>query len=300
MTSSPDSPTQPPPPTTGAPAHIGTSSWSFDGWKGAFYPEGVTAKGYLAHYVTQFDTVEVNTSFYALPRPSTLIDWADAAPEGFTYALKTPRAITHDRKLVDAEADMLAFVDAVRSLGPAAAPALLQLPPDLTRATHGRALAAFLDWLAPRIPELRLVVEVRAQDLMTAGFATFLAERGFALALVERTHNPPVELHALWQEVVEGGAAPSFAYMRWIGDDRDGPQGDDRVQFPRPTELATWAQRIDALSRRGITCYGYAHNPFEGHAPATARSLRALLAQAGVPVFEPGSTGQLPLFDAGR
>ena len=106
-------------------AHIGTSSWQFEGWRGVFYPDKTPIKSYLAHYVTQFDTVEVNTSFYALPRPATVVDWVESAPEGFTFALKAPRLITHEKKLVNAESATLAFLDVLRSLGNAAAPALL-------------------------------------------------------------------------------------------------------------------------------------------------------------------------------
>ncbi|MBP8292333.1 MAG: DUF72 domain-containing protein, partial [Caldilineaceae bacterium] len=167
--------------------HLGTSSWQFDGWRGVFYPEKLARTRYLTYYTGQFDTVEVNTSFYALPRPATLVNWVECAPDGFTFALKFPRSISHDKRLVDCAAETHAFLDALRALGAMAGPAFLQLPPDCTRSTCGRALAAYLDWLAPQAADLRLAVEVRAADLMTPAFATFVAERGLALVLVDRT-----------------------------------------------------------------------------------------------------------------
>ncbi len=275
--------------------HIGTSSWQFDAWRGVFYPDKTPTRGLLAHYVTQFDTVEVNTSFYGLPRPSTVVDWVETAPPGFTFALKAPRAITHEKKLQGAEADTLAYLDTLRALGPAAAPGLLQLPPDFTRRTFGRALAAFLDWLAPRLDGLRLAVEVRAADLMTAPFAAFLQERGFALALVDRRATP--DLYDLWYNLWAGdaqaGQGARFAYVRWIGDDRDGPKGDREITQPRDADLARWAERLRARAAAGVEVYGYMHNPYEGHAPGSVRRLARLL--GGAAASAPGTVGQMPL-----
>jgi len=281
---------------TVAPIHLGTSSWQHEGWKGVFYPEGMPPKGWLAYYTSQFDTVEINTSFYALPRARTLIDWADAAPPGFTYSLKAPRQITHDRRLQNAQDETLHFLDAVRALGPAAAPALLQFPPEFTRRAFGRILADYLDWLAPRLAGVRVAVEARAADLMTPAFAAFLGERGLALAMVERTHNPPTDLYALANSALERSPAPAFACIRWIGNDRENRGEDREIVTPRPDEIDLWAGRIATLARRGIEVFGYMHNPWEGHSPASVRSLRARLLAEHLPLFSPRDTGQMALF----
>lgn len=276
--------------------HIGTSSWLFDAWRGVFYPDGVPKNQYLPYYASQFDTVEVNTSFYAIPSPSTLINWVESVPAGFSYVLKFPRAITHDRRLVDCADLTRTFLDALRALGPAAGPAFLQFPPDFTRRVNGRALADYLDWLAPEAPDLRLAVEVRAADLMTASFARFLAERNFALVLVDRVAT--ADLYATWLECVDAGLGPDFAIIRWIGDDRNGPQGDRELQMLRDEDLARWADRIVELTGRGRTVYGYMHNPYEGHSPASVRRLRELLTgRVSLPDWPPdGAEGQLSLF----
>src|SRR5688500_18988409 len=124
---------------------LGTSSWSFDAWRGVFYPETVGKTQMLAYYATQFPTVEVNTSFYALPEPSTLIKWVESVPSGFTFALKFPRRISHEKRLKDCEAESRALIDALHALGPNAGPAFLQLPPDFSRKLYGRELAAYID-----------------------------------------------------------------------------------------------------------------------------------------------------------
>ncbi len=272
-------------------AHIGTSSWQFEGWKGLFYPEKLAVKEQLAYYVTQFDTLEVNTTFYGLPRAATVVDWVETAPEGFTFALKTPRAITHEKRLVRAEAESLAFLDVLRSLGSAAAPALLQLPPAFSRLHYGRALANYLEWLAPRLDGIRIAVEVRAADLMTATFAEYLARLGLALVLVARNGTP--DLFPAWMDQVEQGRAPGFAFVRWIGDDRNGPKGDAELVNPRDDEMAEWARRIERLANAGQEFYGYMHNPYEGHAPASVRRMRALLGNLAAPV---SGSSQLTLF----
>lgn len=259
-----------------APVHLGTSSWLFDGWRSVFYPDKLPKTQHLPYYISQFDTVEVNTSFYAIPSPATLVAWVEAAPAGFTYALKFPRAITHDRRLVDCEAITRTFLDSLRALGSACAPAFLQFPPDFTRKLHGRTLANFLDWLAVEAHDLRLAVEVRAADLMTPAFAAFLAERNLALVLADRDRS--VDLFEPWRELVEAGAGPDFAFIRWIGDDRNGPQGDRELQLLRDDALAQWAGRIGELARHGKEVFGYMHNPYEGHSPASVRRLQALLA----------------------
>jgi uncharacterized protein YecE (DUF72 family) len=256
---------------------IGTSSWLFDAWRGVFYPDKLPKSEYLPFYATQFPTVEVNTSFYALPSPATLVNWVESVPPGFTFALKFPRSISHDKKLANATEETLAFLDALAALGPAAAPAFLQLPPQLTRKSYGKPLALYLDWLATRAGDLRLAVEVRAADLMTPAFAAYVAERGFALVLVDRKGAP--DLYDVWLELVAAEKAPPFAFIRWIGDDRNGPQGDREIQVPRDAELAQWAERIAALVGRGIDVFGYVHNPYEGHSPATVRRLQASLAE---------------------
>jgi len=278
-----------------ASVHIGASSWLFDGWRGVFYPDKLPKNQYLPYYVSQFDTVEVNTSFYANPAPSMLVSWVESAPAGFTYTLKFPRAITHERRLVACEETTRTFLDSLRALGKACGPAFLQFPATFTRKVHGRELAAYLDWLAVEARDLRLAVEVRAADLMTPAFAAFLAERNFALVLVDRVHTP--DLFDMWFERVAAGAGPDFTLIRWIGDDRNGPQGDREIQTPRDVELAQWADRIEQLVQRGKAVFGYMHNPYEGHSPASVRRLKALLAsRVPVAAWPPTATaGQLSL-----
>ena len=274
--------------------YLGTSSWTFEGWRGVFYPDTLPRSDYLHYYARRFPTVEVNTSFYALPEASTLVRWVESVPLGFTFALKVPRQITHEKRLAQSETETLAFLDVMRALGPAAGPALLQLPPALSRRQYGRTLASYLEWLARQAGGLRIAVEVRAKDLMTPAFGRFLAERGFAPVLVDRQGTP--DLFELWRDCWFGDGALRFAYVRWIGDDRNGPKGDREITAPRDEALDVWASRLAELYHTGCAVFGYMHNPYEGHSPASVERLAARVASlAPLPAWPPAETGLPPV-----
>lgn len=280
---------------------LGVSSWLFDAWRGVFYPDSLARGDYLAYYSRYFATVEVNTSFYGRPRQSTVAKWLAATPDGFQFCLKFPRAISHEKQLVDCQAETRSFLDLLRLLGDAAAPAFLQLPPGFTRAGAGRTLADYLAWLAEAGRDLRLAVEVRAADLMTPAFVAYLLDLGLAPVLVDRVNTP--DLYPAYLALLEAGKGPRYLVIRWIGDDANGPTGDREITAPRDAELAQWAERLATLHRAGIDVFGYMHNPYEGHSPASVRRLQAELARyvdlpAWQPPLEPEDAppGQLSLF----
>lgn len=249
--------------------HLGTSSWTFADWRDVFYPPQLPVKDQLNYYATQFNSVEVNTSFYGLPAPSTLLQWVESVPEGFTFALKAPRLITHEKRLIDCRQDMQSYLDVLRSLGDLAAPGFLQFPPQFTRAQYGRVLADFLDWLAGELNGLPLAVEVRARDLMTDAFARFLAERSISFVVVERVDTP--DLYETW--AAQLASAPRYLFLRIIGNDRDKLPNDRDLQRPQEEILDRWAARIADLLAQNVEVFAYVHNPFEGHSPASVRRL---------------------------
>lgn len=279
--------------------HLGTSSWNFDEWRGLFYPEKMPSKNFLTYYAGKFNSVEVNTSFYALPRLSTVQGWIQSAPAGFTFSLKMPRAISHVKMLVDCEEETQAFLEIQRHLGAMAGAGFLQLPPQFTRERYGKVLASYLDWLGTELQkaenrQIRLAVEVRADDLLTPAFAKFVAERNLALVLGDRIipdeAKPPgpegrlaTDLYDAWMALVADGTAPTFALLRWIGDNRDSvwDSPDDRNRkfvFARDDRLDLWAQRLVALHNAKVEFFGYMHNPYEGYAPTSLDRLYKRLA----------------------
>ena len=92
--------------------YLGTQGWTYPSWVGSFYPPGTQSTAYLEHYATQFNTVELDTTFYAIPRASTIAGWRERTPAGFHFAAKFPQAITHQKELVDCGTETIAFLEA--------------------------------------------------------------------------------------------------------------------------------------------------------------------------------------------
>src|SRR3954469_24719354 len=115
----------------GASIRIGCSGWNYRHWRGAFYPEKLPVKRWFEYYSEQFDTVEINNSFYRLPPAETFAKWRDQAPPGFAYAVKANRYLTQAKKLKDCAEPIARMMPPVRHLDTALGPILYQLPPTL-------------------------------------------------------------------------------------------------------------------------------------------------------------------------
>jgi uncharacterized protein YecE (DUF72 family) len=225
----------------------------------------------LGVYARGFRTVEVDATFYATPPEPVVRGWAARLPRGFSLSLKVPQEVTHERRLVDAEAALEKFVQRVTPLGSNLGPLLLQTPPDWTPTAAARdALAAFL----PILPRgLSWAIEFREPGWLDDATVALLAEHRVALALTD----------GRWlkrERMLQLAARPTadFAYVRWLGPDRR-LTDYSRIQVNRDRELALWAEALVALRRRVRTVYAYFNNHFEGHAPASARAMQALLGE---------------------
>jgi len=267
---------------------IGTQGWNYAAWMGPFYPEGTRPPEMLTLYAQAFTTVEVDSTFYATPPVSSVRGWAARSPAGFVFALKLPREITHERRLVRAEDETGLFLERARLLGPRLGPILIQLGPDFAP----NELGALRDYL-PLLPrDLRFAVEVRQERWVRPNVLPdllgLLKDHGVALALSDGQWLPR-------ESVLDLAAAPTadFAYIRWMGPNRD-LTDFSHVQTPREREVSEWIGALRRLSELGIDVYGYVNNHYEGHSPASARELQRLLHQRPV---EPDQLGeQMSLF----
>ena len=162
---------------------IGTMGFGYQDWRGGFYPQELAARNYLSYYSRIFNAAEVDSTFYGTPRASTVRRWAAQTPAEFRFCLKTPRTITHELGLVNAQGLMAEFVQAAGLLGPKLGAILLQFPPSFT-ASQLDTLAAFLGQL-PAGP--RYAVELRDASWYAPelGLATVLQEAGVAWASTE-------------------------------------------------------------------------------------------------------------------
>ncbi len=250
---------------------IGTQGWNYPAWVGAFYPSGTRPADFLGTYARAFDVVEVDSTFYAVPAAKTVRGWAERTPDGFTFALKMPQEITHDRRLRDAGEVVAAFMDAARELGPKLGPVLVQMGPDFMPSELD-SLRRFL----PSLPrDVRFAVEVRNQKWtrpeVMAELLSLLAEHEAALALSDGRWIRRETMTEL-----AGRPTANFHYVRWMGPNRD-IEDYSRVLFDRAEELDSWTEALGRVATNGVEIFGFFNNHFSGHSPATARELQRRL-----------------------
>lgn len=279
-----------------APVQVGCQGWNYDDWvtpalgrRAVFYPRGTRADRMLELYTRAFETVEIDSTFYAIPTDSALDGWRRRAPEGFTFALKLPREITHEHALQGERALQLLeeFCRAARRLEDRLAAVLVQLPPQFEATRENlRALSEFL----PLLPaDIRFAVEFRdpfwfEEELLVP----FLLRRNVSLALVE---GPWVTRERVWRAAASLLDSSDFTYIRWMGA-RDITRFDEVVR-ERDLNLSKWADAIERLSRRGSEVFAYFSNFYEGHAPASAGKLKRLLGQTPFSAEEFENQGSL-------
>jgi len=254
------------------PIRLGTQGWNYDAWVGPFYPAGTRPAGYLSLYARAFDTVEVDSTFYAVPSAKTVRDWAARVPAGFTFALKLPKEISHENRLRDAAGLAPLFFDRARELGAKLGPILIQLGPDFTPAERP-ALAEFLS-LLPR--DLQFAVEFRQRGWIDQDVLALLADHNVALALTDARWIPRRTMLSLAEH-----PTADFAYVRWMGPNRD-IVDYSHIQFDRTRELEAWSRALRTLAERVKMVWGFANNHFAGHSPSTARELQKLVGQEPV------------------
>jgi uncharacterized protein YecE (DUF72 family) len=272
------------PTTTPGQIHVGTQGWNYDAWVGPFYPVGTHQGDFLTIYARAFDTVEVDSTFYAIPPAKTVRGWADRTPKGFTFALKLPQEITHERRFRDVEEVAKLFFDRARELGDKLGPILVQLGPDFELAELP-ALARFLPLLPP---DIRFAVEFRRRAWINDGVLALLADHGVALTLTDGRWIPRKQMLALASR-----PTTNFLYVRLMGPNRD-IVDYSRIQTDRTNELELWSGVLWPAAELGRTVYVYVNNHFAGHSPASARELQRFLRQTPV---EPEKLGeQLMLF----
>lgn len=250
---------------------FGTQGWSYGDWVGEMYDAATKPTAYLRSYAREFGTVEVDSTFYGTPPPERLQRWAASVPLGFTFALKLPREITHDRRLIGCERLLHEFFTSARVLGPQLEAVLVQLGPDFTPDDWG-ALEAFVPLLPPGP---RIAVELRDgrwfEGRRREELLALLGAHGIALAVTDGTFVPLEAMLAAFAEPT----AP-FAYVRWLGQ-RDAVSRFDRVTIDRRSQIGRWAAAIGGAPPRIRRICGYANNHYMGHGPATVRALYAAL-----------------------
>src|SRR6267378_4343924 len=243
--------------------YIGTSAFTAAGWEGTFYPLGTKPADFLNYYATKFNSVEVDSTFYRAPSKSTVQGWEKKTPKGFVFAAKVPQSVTHEKVLVDCDAEFKQFVETMELLGVKLRPFLLQFGYFNKKAFLG--VNDFLARLRPLLKKLpkghKFAVEIRNKNWLVPQFVESLRERGVALALIDQSWMPrPAE----WFEKFDP-ITTDFAYVRWLGD-RKGIEEQtktwNKIIVNRSADLREWVEVLRKVSARKIQILAFANNHY--------------------------------------
>jgi uncharacterized protein YecE (DUF72 family) len=241
-----------------APIRIGCSGWVYAHWRGRFYPDKLAAKNWFAFYAEHFDTVEINNSFYRLPKAETFDAWREQAPPGFCYAVKANRFLTQAKKLKDCEAPLERMMTPFRHLEPALGAILYQLPPRFR--LNLERLESFLG-LIPK--DVTNIFEFRDKSWFVDDVFALLDRHGAGFC----AHDMP----GLETPRIATGQA---AYVRFHGG-----VGKYWGRYP-DQRLLDWADWMLDQARHGRSVWAYFNNDIDGHAIHDALTLKAMIAQS--------------------
>ena len=222
----------------------GTSGFAFKEWKGPFYPDDLTDKEMLAYYATRFPTVEINNTFYRMPKESVLLDWAKKVPAGFTFAIKASQRITHFTRLKPESAEHVDYLlETIAVLGDKLGSTLFQLPPNLKLDLE--RLKSFVSRL-PRTQ--KFAIEFRSDTWFLPDVYAVLKDAGIPMVIIEQDDfASPVETTADW------------GYVRL-----------HKLDYT-PAEIVAWTKKIKALTWNTVYVY-FKHDHGIGSGPPAAEA----------------------------
>jgi uncharacterized protein YecE (DUF72 family) len=230
---------------------VGTSGYSYKEWKGRFYPEKMKEAEMLRFYAERFSAVEINNTFYRMPKADVLARWAEQTPEGFTFVLKAPQRITHQKRLGDVASEVTYLLETAATLGSRLGPVLYQLPPYLKKDVA--RLQSFLDSLPENPPA---AFEFRHASWFDDEVRQTLRDHGAALCLADTDEEPLSEVAV---------TAP-WGYLRLR-----------RASYTED-DLARWAERVRAQPWE--RAYVFFKHEDEARGPEFAANFLARVGQA--------------------
>ena len=279
---------------------LGACAWTFDEWRGAFYPDDLPQERWLEFYARYFNAVEIDATFHGAPSDLTVLRWAESTPASFRFACKLPRSITHACRLRDCSAEFSAFLRAMEPLGAKLHVILIQLPPSFAPKDGRPVLRNFLEQL-PR--DFRFAIEFRHPGWHRPQVVRLLEKHRVCWVwadtspLNERNLAP----FELWPNTAD------FIYVRLLGDYSTKYDGDGqhvhrygKLLWKREAAVESWALKIERHLGEARNVWAFVNNHYEGFAPETCQRLAERLGFA-LPLpslLETASAapGQLDLF----
>ncbi len=260
---------------------IGTSAFTASGWPGSFYPAGMKSSEYLGYYASKFRTVEIDSTYYGTPAPSTVESWYRKTPQDFIFAAKIPQVVTHEKALVNCEPEFDEFVETMGLLKEKLGPLLLQFPHFNKYEFNGpdeflHRLRLFLK-RASGMSSIRFAVEIRNETWLSSSLTDLLGECKVALALTDTSFMPrPWEYKEKFDLITA-----DFTYIRWLGN-RKGieelTRTWDKLVVDRTDDLTKWAELLRQFIAKHVKVYTYANNHYAGNGPKTISLFSKLLA----------------------
>jgi uncharacterized protein YecE (DUF72 family) len=254
--------------------YIGTQGWNYESWVGSFYPPGTRPGTMLEVYGRAFHSVEIDSTSYGIPSDPAVQGWRAHVPEGFSFALKIPQEITHERRLKDTTVLLRRFVDRISQLENRLGPLLVQLSPGFRASDANRAVLK--DFIASLPEDFRWAVEFRHAGWMTPATFELLKSRNVATVLVQGRWIAREMMADLALE-----PTADFAYVRWMGLDRR-LTDFSRPQLDSSDDRVWWGDLLQSLATRVTGIFAYFSNYYEGHAPHSAREMQRLMGEEPV------------------
>ena len=247
--------------------YLGCSGWSYDGWKGPFYPEDLDNRYWLSYYSKIFDFVEIDSTFYRIPSKFMVNNWNKRTPESFRFAVKFPKVITHDKRLKDVEKDVKQFYDAMEPLYDKILVFLIQLPPSLQIA-EGLDLIKNLQYQLD--PSFRYAIEVRHHSWFNELFYNYIKKENYCLVWSQQDIliTPPI-------------LTTDFVYLRLIGDRKINEKDFGKLTKERTKEMELWSKILIDVDRKVKDdvkmAIMSANNHYAGFGPMTAKLFEQML-----------------------
>jgi uncharacterized protein YecE (DUF72 family) len=244
---------------------LGTMGFGYKDWSRVFYPEGCRTSNYLSYYSRSFNSVELDTTFYGAPKSSKINQWMASVPDGFLFCAKLPRQITHEKRLIRVQGELIEFLDVMRMLGNKLGVLLIQLPPSFT-ISEEKGLAEFLELLPD---DLKFAVEFR--------HASWERQKTQDLLRAFNVCWATIEYPGITNQVKQ---TCDFIYIRWIGQHGTYDQHTQEV-VDKTSQLIWWKEQIQSHLDEVNTVYGFFNNDYAGFAVGTCIKFKKLL---GFPV----------------
>ncbi len=240
---------------------IGCSGWSYDDWVGPFYPKDSKPQDFLKMYSRIFDCVEIDSTFYRAPSPTMVQQWCSSSPDGFVFAPKVPKRITHDKHLQDVDSYLSYFLRSVGALNNKLGPIIVQLPPSFKSPKHEQALKAFVTNLRSAN---KFAIEFRHKSWFGPGTEKLLRE------------NNVCQVWSVNQYLATPSTITSdFVYLRLVGD--RAITEFKGIQKDQGETMRTWSKSLRDAEDKVQDRFVLFNNHFAGFGPGSANEFRRLM-----------------------